>query len=122
LIRWEKICKSKKKGGLGIKDLRKMNASLLRKWWWALESGEGLWQEIVKLKYVKQSPICVVPNRMDDSPLWKDLMKIKIRHIYVKGGEYKINNGRNISFWLDRCLDGKPLCVIYPILFDLREN
>jgi hypothetical protein len=27
--------------------------SLLCKWWWLLESGEGLWQEIVRLKYVK---------------------------------------------------------------------
>lgn len=28
LIKWEKNCKSKKKGGLGIKNLRKMNISL----------------------------------------------------------------------------------------------
>jgi hypothetical protein len=29
-----KICKAKKKkGGLGIKDLRNMNISLLCKWW-----------------------------------------------------------------------------------------
>jgi hypothetical protein len=74
----------------------------------------------VKLKYVKQSPICVIPNRMDGSHLGKDLMKI--RHIYIKGREYKINNGRNISFWLDSWLDSKPLCVTYPILFDLCEN
>lgn len=37
LVRWVKICKSKKKGGLGIKDLKKMNLSLLTKWWWKLE-------------------------------------------------------------------------------------
>lgn len=33
MVKWEIICKSKKKGGLGIKDLRKMNVSLLCKWW-----------------------------------------------------------------------------------------
>ena len=27
-----------------------MNISLLCKWWWRLEKGEGLWQEIVKKK------------------------------------------------------------------------
>lgn len=37
LIKWEIICKSKKKGGLGIKNLRKMNINLLCKWWWKLE-------------------------------------------------------------------------------------
>jgi hypothetical protein len=42
------ICKSKKKGGLGIKNLRKMNISLLCKWWWMLEKEDGLWHEIVR--------------------------------------------------------------------------
>ena len=37
LIKWEIICKSKRKGGLGIKNLRKMNINLLCKWWWKLE-------------------------------------------------------------------------------------
>jgi len=37
------ICKSKKKGGLRIKDLRKMNVSLLAKWWWKLELRTGRW-------------------------------------------------------------------------------
>jgi hypothetical protein len=41
-VRWAKICKSKKKGGLGIKDIRKMNLSLLCKWWWKLEKEPGL--------------------------------------------------------------------------------
>jgi hypothetical protein len=52
LVKWAVIItKPKKKGGLGVKDLRKMNISLLCKWWWKLESGEGLWQEIVRKKY-----------------------------------------------------------------------
>lgn len=28
-----------------------MNLSLLCKWWWKLEKGEGLWQEIVTKKF-----------------------------------------------------------------------
>jgi hypothetical protein len=47
-VRWTKICKSKKKRGLGIKDVRKMNLSLLSKWWWKLEMESGLWQDIVR--------------------------------------------------------------------------
>jgi hypothetical protein len=43
LIKLDKICRAKKNGGLGIKDLRKLNISLLVKWWWALENEEGLW-------------------------------------------------------------------------------
>ena len=50
LVKWCKIAKPKQKGGLGIHDLRKMNLSLLCKWWWKVEKGEGLWQEIVRKK------------------------------------------------------------------------
>jgi hypothetical protein len=53
LIEWEIICKSKKKGGLGIKDIGKMNISLLCKWWWRLKTEKGVWQDIVKAKYLK---------------------------------------------------------------------
>jgi hypothetical protein len=88
LVRWEKNCKSKKKGGLGIKNLRKVNISLLCKWWWMLEKEEGLWQEIVRKKYVKQTPICLIPKRINDSALWKDLMKV--RHIYLRDREYRV--------------------------------
>jgi hypothetical protein len=42
LVKWAVITKPKKKGGLGVKDLRKMNISLLCKWWWKLENEEGL--------------------------------------------------------------------------------
>jgi hypothetical protein len=36
--------------------------SLLCKWWWLLETGSGLWKDIVNLKYVKQDPICSIPT------------------------------------------------------------
>jgi hypothetical protein len=51
LVKWIKVTSPKQKGGLGIKDLRRMNLSLFCKWWWKLEYEEGLWQEIVMKKY-----------------------------------------------------------------------
>jgi mannosylglycoprotein endo-beta-mannosidase len=51
LVKWMMIIRPKKKGGLRIKDLRRMNLSLLCKWWWKVENGEGMWQEIVRRKY-----------------------------------------------------------------------
>jgi hypothetical protein len=47
---WEIICKSKKKEGLRIKNSRKINISLLCKWWWRLENETGLWQDLVRAK------------------------------------------------------------------------
>ena len=42
LVKWDVICLDKKNGGLGIKDIFKMNISLLCKWWWKLEKEDGL--------------------------------------------------------------------------------
>jgi hypothetical protein len=57
------ICINKQKGGIGIKDIRKMNISMLCKWWWKLENGHGLWQQIINAKYVKGRSICTVAHR-----------------------------------------------------------
>jgi hypothetical protein len=120
LVRWDKICRAKRNGGLGIKDLRKLNISLLVKWWWALENEQGLWQDIVRLKYVKGTPVCSIPNRYNDSPVWCDLLKI--RQIYLKRRKFQINDGRLVSFWLDIWLGDKSLCQEYSILYDLCND
>lgn len=73
----KKICKSKKKGGLRIKNLRKMNVSLLCKGWWRLDKGNGGWQEIIRYKYSKNSSIHEVSHRLNDSHMWYDLLKNK---------------------------------------------
>jgi hypothetical protein len=71
----------------------------------------------VRKKYAKSSPICLIPFRMSDSPLWKDLMKV--RYIYLRGMRYIIGNGKSVSFWLDVWLGEKPLCLSYPCQYDL---
>jgi hypothetical protein len=50
MVKWNRVCRSKSKGGLGVKDLAKKNISLLSKWWWKLQNQEGLWQKIVRKK------------------------------------------------------------------------
>jgi hypothetical protein len=42
--------------------------------------------------------------------------------LYLKGREYKINNGKSISFWLDVWLDDQPLCTRYPVLYELSMD
>jgi len=50
---WSRITEPKEKGGLGIKELRRMNVNLLYKWWWKVENGTGIWRKIVH-KYLKK--------------------------------------------------------------------
>jgi hypothetical protein len=45
LVNWNKVCHTKKNGGLGIKNLEALNISLLCKWWWKIENESSLWQQ-----------------------------------------------------------------------------
>jgi hypothetical protein len=70
---------------------------------WTLENGEGLWQDIVRIKYVKNSPTCLIPTRLSDSPIWSDLMKM--RHIYLKGRGVKAKMDKMlVSGWIPGCM------------------
>jgi hypothetical protein len=52
LVKWAEICKPKKDGSLGIKDLRLMNSRLLAKWRWKLlKKDNELWKLVVAAKY-----------------------------------------------------------------------
>jgi hypothetical protein len=99
LVKWAVITKPKKKGGLGVKDLRKMNISLLCKWWWKLENEEGLWREIVRKKYKVRGGIVNLRDKPSNSPMWNDLIKIK--DVYLAGRIMKIGDGRDIDFRRD---------------------
>jgi hypothetical protein len=63
LVNWPTVCSPKDQGGLGILDLRNMNISLLTKWLWRLETSDGLWQKIIRHKYIKDNPLIVVEKR-----------------------------------------------------------
>ena len=94
-----------------------MNISLLCKWWWKLEAENGLWQQIVRQKYLSSDNVGSVKHRLDDSPMWSDLLKVK--SIYLKGRSMLVKNGKATSFWLDTWIHNKPLCLMYPVLFDM---
>ena len=63
-------------------NLRKMNISLLCKWWWKFEKEDGLWQMIVRQKYMKKKCVSQLCVRSSNSPVWNDLLKVW--DIYLK--------------------------------------
>jgi hypothetical protein len=101
-----------------VVEIRKMNMSLLCKWWWKLENEDGLWQYIIRAKYLDGGRLIgAIKHRVDDSPMWSDL--IKIRHIYMRGRLVKVKNGQSTLFWEEPWLKDKPLCSLFPVLYDL---
>ena len=99
-----------------------MNVSLLCKWFWRLETEPGIWQEIIKYKYLKHKFVCTVKHRQSDSAIWHDLLKI--RDVYLQGRKIIVGNGRKTLFWRDKWLYEKSLEVLFPDLFAmcLQQN
>jgi hypothetical protein len=67
LANWNTMCQSKDQGGLGIQNIDVQNWCLLSKWLFKLINKEGLWQTILKRKYMKAQTIAHVPKKPGDS-------------------------------------------------------
>jgi hypothetical protein len=52
LARWDLICRPKDQGGLGIIDLEIQNKCLLSKWLFKLLNEDGMWQSLIRNKYL----------------------------------------------------------------------
>jgi hypothetical protein len=84
-----------------------MNVSLLCKWLWRLGTESGIWQEIIKYKYLKHDSVCTVKHRQADSAIWSDLLKV--RDVYLQGWKIIVENGQKTLFWRDKWLYEKSL-------------
>ena len=52
LAKWDVVCRPKDHGGLGIHDLQVKNRALLGKWLFKLLTEQGVWQTLLRRKYV----------------------------------------------------------------------
>ena len=52
LIKWRVVCSNKGKGGLGIRNLPKLNKALLGKWVWRFaQEDHSSWKRVINTKY-----------------------------------------------------------------------
>jgi hypothetical protein len=120
LVKWDRVCANRKKGGLGIKDLRVMNICLMCKWWWKLEYEKGTWQEIMKRKYIHGDNILNVSHKSFDSHVSHDLLNI--RKYYVIGRKVITRSGDKTRFWEDPWLNEIPLAMSEPDLYEMCND
>jgi hypothetical protein len=81
---------------------------------------DGLWQQILKKKYVKDSAIAQVQRKHGDSHFWSGLVKVKDEFLNL--GHFHLNNGCNIRFWEDKWMGNYSLKELYPTLFTITRK
>jgi hypothetical protein len=58
---------------------------------------EGLWQQILKRKYLKNKTLSQVEKKKGDSHFWSGLMQVK--RLVLERSRFKIQDGTQTRFW-----------------------
>jgi hypothetical protein len=90
LVKWSVVCRPKDQGGLGVHDLQVKNTALLGKWLFKLLTEDGIWQTLLKRKYVGSKALSQVIWKLGDSHFWAGLMATKN---FFHFGSFSINDG-----------------------------
>jgi hypothetical protein len=83
LTKWEVVCTPKDQGGLRVLNLDVHNKRLLSKWRFKLVNGDGVWQQMLRNKYL-------------DSQFWAGLMKVKGE--FLSMGKFDLGDGSQVRF------------------------
>jgi hypothetical protein len=93
--------------GVGIINIDTQNKYLLSKWWYKLLHEQGIWQDLLRRKYIHGKAIQQVQRKQGDSQFCTGLIKVK--DIFLRFGTFHLNNGVNIRFWEDIWNGNNPL-------------
>jgi hypothetical protein len=120
LMKCSIVCQPKDQGGLGIQNLEIQNQCLLNKWLFKLINEDGLWQIIIRNKYLAGQTIGKVDRKPRDSHLWSGLMKGK--ETFLRYESFRLNNRKHIRFWKDKWLDNYSFKDQYPSLYNIARR
>jgi len=121
------VCKPKEEGGLGVREVRVVNLSLLAKWKWRLiNGGNAFWKEVLVEKYGTSCVGLVVEEEYvwpaHTSRWWRDLVGLDESNWFNSELSRKVGNGENTSFW-DVAWRGEfAFRYKYPRLFSLSNQ
>ena len=93
---WSRLCKSKKMGRLGFRDLRAFNLSLLTKLAWKLvQKTDSLFYRIYKARYFPNSTFLDAEMGHNPSYVWHSLLSA--REVLLAGSKWQVGNGDTIK-------------------------
>ena len=102
---------------MGITNLDAQNICLLSKWLVRLINEDGIWQQLLKRKYLKNKTLSQVVKQPGDSQFWVGLMEVK-EHLLDRG-KFLVQNGEQVRFWEDWWIGHEPLMKQFPDLYNI---
>ena len=120
LAKWSILCKPKECGGLGIQNLELQNKCLLSKWLYKLMNEEGVWQNLLRNKYLSKKTLTHVEKKPGDSHFWSSLTIIK--NTFLSCGSLRVHNRTQVRFWEDRWSGISPFATRFPELYSIVRN
>ena len=92
---------------MGARRLYDLNKSLLEKIGWRLGEDKIDWSNIMKAKYLSNSPFTnnlFNNDLLGGSKIWMNI--VKSRGLLREGARWILGNGHSIRFWEDNCIGG----------------
>jgi hypothetical protein len=117
LTMWEVVCTSKDQRGLGVLNLGVHNTCLLSKWLFRLLNEDGVWQQLLRNKYLRDKSLTQVQYLPGDSQFWASLMKVKEEFLSL--GKFDVGDGSQVRFWEDAWIRPCPLKSLFPALYNI---
>ena len=99
MVSWDKICRPKKVGGLGLRKMEAVNSAFMSKLTWKIFHEKSLWVEQMKAKYPIHEDFFIIKSKPSDSWVWK--CHFRNRHQFRKVVQWKVGDETKIHFWVD---------------------
>jgi len=126
-VKWRKVCQPRSNGGLGVRDVKLVNLSLLAKWKWRLlQEEQPLWKRVLVDKYGDHVRGLASGEGVRwprfTSLWWRNLMSLDEGfggYWFTDRVRRKIGNGMLTSFWKDGWMGEVPFYNLIPRLYSL---
>ena len=102
MVGWNKVCRPRNEGGLGLYAAKPRNIALLAKLNWRLfHEKDALWAKTLLAKYCPHGPLDISDRlKKSGSCIWRG---IKMGNdVFKQGIRWVVNNGQQVSFWHDK--------------------
>ncbi|WVZ57553.1 LOW QUALITY PROTEIN: hypothetical protein U9M48_007925 [Paspalum notatum var. saurae] len=115
LISWPILCQPMEQGGLGVQNIDIQNKCLLSKWLFKLCNEDGIWQDLLRNKYLKGNSLSQTDKKPRDSHFWKNLMGVK--NHFLSLDRFKLVSGTRLGS--GKTFDNQALKDVCPNLFTI---